>query len=197
MARPSRFRDPDALTRAMLVFWQHGYAGTSVRHLEQATGLTASSLYNRFDSKEALFASVLDHYIVKVVQWRIDRYLRAEDALAGLRRFFDSTYDYISEQRPPMACLLANTALEKSGSDLAVRAKLDRGLGLLEDAFADCLQRAVQAGQLRADCDCRRWARHLLLCLQGVLVDSTIHPDHARLSQLVDGVMAALPLQQH
>lgn len=193
MARPSGFREADVLTKAMLVFWRHGYNGTSVRHLERATGLTASSLYNRFGSKDALFAGVLDHYIERVVRRRIRCYLSHPDSLEGLRGFFESSYAYISDERPPMACLLSNTALEKAAADPAVRARLNRGFSLIEQAFDDSLRRAVAAGQLRADTDTCRWARHLLLCLHGVLIASTVRPEHARLSQLVDDAMTALP----
>lgn len=194
MARPAQFHEPDVLTRSMLLFWRQGFAATSIRDLEQATGLKASSLYNRFQSKEQLFAQALEHYIERVVRFRIDRYLQREDALAGLRRFFETTYDYIGDKRPAMACLLTNTALEKASDDAAVRAQLDRGTALLRQAFTQCLTRAQARGELAADFDCQRGARHLLLCLQGILVDSTIHPDPAWLAGHVDTIFATLPV---
>ena len=142
MGRPAAFREPDVLTHAMMVFWQHGYTGTGVRDLEKATGLTASSLYNRFGSKQILFLAALDHYINKVVEHRIARYLRSDDPVTGLTRFFETTWDYIDDRRAPMACLLSNSALEFAGDRGPVQRHIRAGLSRLEDAFTDCLERA-------------------------------------------------------
>ena len=195
MPRPAGFHEPDILTRSMLLFWQQGFAATSVRDLEQATGLKASSLYNRFQSKEHLFARVLAHYIERVVQLRIRRYLNAaEDPVIGLRRFFETTYDYIGDGRPAMACLLTNTALEKAATDPPIRQQLDQGTRLLLQAFQTSLEDARERRLLPSQYDCQRGARQLLLCLQGLLVDSTIHPDPAWLKGQVDAIFATLPL---
>lgn len=193
MGRPAAFREPDVLTHAMMVFWQHGYTGTGIRDLEKATGLTASSLYNRFGSKQILFLAALDHYINKVVEHRIERYLRAPDPVAGLTRFFETTWDYIDDRRAPMACLLSNTALEFAGDRGPVQRHIRAGLARLEDAFTQCLERAVDRGALVDGTNTRFWAQHLLLCLQGLLVASTVADDRLSLAQHTRSLLGALP----
>jgi TetR/AcrR family transcriptional repressor of nem operon len=47
----------------MQVFYRNSYLGTSSRLLQQATGLTAPSLYNSFGSKRNLFLTALQRYI--------------------------------------------------------------------------------------------------------------------------------------
>lgn len=195
MARPRAFHDTDILTRAMFAFWQHGYGGTQVRQLEQATGLRVSSLYNRFGSKENLFLEVLDHYLDRVVRRRIRRYLLEGDPAVGIRRFFDTTYEYLAEAREPfpLACLLTNTALELAADNAAVRARINAGMAEVEQGFADALQRARDTGQLPAQTDHRDGARRLLLALQGVLVQSRLNPDPDFLRTCVDAALASIP----
>lgn len=195
MSRPRAFRDPDVLTRAMLAFWQQGYAGSSLPSLEQATGLRTSSLYNRFGSKEGLFAEVLQHYLEKVVGWRIRRYLQDLDPVAGLRRFLESSHDYIDlgAGRLPVACLLTNTALEFGHRDPQVAAAITAGLERVEAGFADCLRRARAQGRLAATADVDALARQLLLGLQGLLVLSKVNPDPVYLRQSTAALLAALP----
>lgn len=196
MARPRHFRDPDVLTRAMLVFWQNGFAGTQIRQLEQATGLKASSLYNRFESKQALYEEVLEHYLEKVVQWRIDRYLTDPNPLHGLRRFLETCYDYIDVEgkRPPMACLLANTALEIGVEQPRLAARVNEGLSRVETAFAQCLTRARQLHLVPADARPALLARQLLLGLQGILVMSRVNPDRQALQSSTEALLAAIPI---
>ena len=54
MARPREFDEDYVLDQALHVFWDKGYDSTSLADLQEATGLTKSSLYKAFESKEGL-----------------------------------------------------------------------------------------------------------------------------------------------
>lgn len=60
--RPRAFDPDEALERAMLVFWEHGYEGASLSTLTQAMGISSTSMYAAFGNKEALFRKALDRY---------------------------------------------------------------------------------------------------------------------------------------
>ncbi|MDB5775988.1 MAG: regulatory protein TetR [Herbaspirillum sp.] len=62
MGRKRNFSREGVLDKAIQVFWQHGYADTSLQDLEQATGVNKSGLYSEFEDKEDLFLSSLRHY---------------------------------------------------------------------------------------------------------------------------------------
>jgi AcrR family transcriptional regulator len=63
MGRPKGFSRVEVLERAMPVFWKHGFAGTTLHDLEQATGVNKSGLYAEFRDKEDLFVACLRHYL--------------------------------------------------------------------------------------------------------------------------------------
>lgn len=187
MARPRTFHENQVLSRAMRVFWRLGYNETGIRDLEEATGLTASSLYNAYGNKEAIFLRVLDHYVEGIVQRRIDTFLSEGDPITGIRRFFETTYQYIDDDHEPMACLLVNTAQQAQRHTPAVRERLVAGMGRVEEAFARALQRLpsppASAGPLAAQ---------LNLALQGLLITSRVDPDRTRLQTLTDAILAPL-----
>jgi AcrR family transcriptional regulator len=62
MGRPRKFSRESVLEKALPVFWRHGYSGTSVQDLEQATGVNKSGLYSEFKGKEDLFLESLRYY---------------------------------------------------------------------------------------------------------------------------------------
>src|SRR6266446_3346573 len=45
MGRPKNFNRKGVLDRAIPVFWKHGFANTTLQHLEEATGVNKSGLY--------------------------------------------------------------------------------------------------------------------------------------------------------
>ena len=60
--RPLEYDPAEALDAAMQAFWRRGYQGTSMRELLDATGLSKSSFYQAFGSKEGAFEQALVQY---------------------------------------------------------------------------------------------------------------------------------------
>jgi TetR/AcrR family transcriptional regulator, copper-responsive repressor len=69
MGRPKKFSREEVLDKTIPVFWQHGFAETSVQELEQATGVNKSGLYAEFKGKDDLFVASLRRYL-EVLQER-------------------------------------------------------------------------------------------------------------------------------
>ena len=63
MARPRSFNIEAVVESAKDTFWRLGYDGAAISDLESSTGLSRSSLYQAFGSKEQLFRAALDRYI--------------------------------------------------------------------------------------------------------------------------------------
>ena len=67
MGRMRAFDEATAVRAARDLFWEHGYASTSLTQLQAATRLSRSSLYGVFGSKRGLFEAVTQHYLDDVV----------------------------------------------------------------------------------------------------------------------------------
>jgi AcrR family transcriptional regulator len=63
MARPRNFSRQGVLEKALPVFWEHGFADTTLQDLEVATGVNKSGLYSEFRDKDDLFLETLRYYI--------------------------------------------------------------------------------------------------------------------------------------
>src|SRR5688572_6532546 len=58
--RPRSFDPDDVLDKARAVFWNLGYAATSLDDLAAATGLNRPSLYAAFGDKHALYMAAME-----------------------------------------------------------------------------------------------------------------------------------------
>jgi TetR/AcrR family transcriptional repressor of nem operon len=63
MARPPEFDRRKAVHTAMRNIWRNGYEAASVKHLSETLGITRSSFYNAFGTREDLFREALADYL--------------------------------------------------------------------------------------------------------------------------------------
>jgi AcrR family transcriptional regulator len=133
MGRTRDFDEATAVRAARDVFWEHGYASTSLTQLQAATRLSRSSLYGTFGSKRGLFEAVTQHYLDEVVGPMVEP---LEVPGAGQREivaYFHALSDFVTSPTRPAAtrgCLILNTTVELNALDdqaaLMVQRYLDR-----------------------------------------------------------------------
>src|SRR5215472_13428858 len=63
MGRPKGFSREEVLTKAIGLFWEKGFAETSLQDLERETGVNKSGLYTEFKDKQDIFLESLRHYL--------------------------------------------------------------------------------------------------------------------------------------
>ena len=63
MGRKKNFSRESVLDKTIQVFWESGYADTTLQDLELATGVNKSGLYSEFTDKEDLYLASLTHYL--------------------------------------------------------------------------------------------------------------------------------------
>lgn len=191
MGRPRSWDEPTVLAAAFAVFRRNGHASTSLRELEQVTGLRPGSLYQRYGSKSGLFAAALAAYTDDVVAQRVRLHLEsAPDALAGIHSFFTSTFATGVEPEP--GCLLTNTAIESYSLDPALRQAVRQGLALLERGLAGAVRRAQTARQVPPEADADAVAAQLLAIYQGVLVLVRLGTPDTKLAALTGAAVDAI-----
>lgn len=116
MARPREFDEDEVLDKAMLQFWDRGYEGTSTTELLAATGLTNSSLYKAFGSKEGLYRRVAERYRNGPLGVR-DVALSEPTPRRVVERLLLSTVDVLAGGATPRGCLDVKSGLGPLGSE--------------------------------------------------------------------------------
>src|SRR6185503_17277031 len=96
--RPRTFAVEPALDRALHVFWQKGYEGTSLSDLTRAMGINRPSLYAAFGDKQSLFRKVLDRYAEGPAAY-FDEALREPTARAVVERLLRASADLQTSRR--------------------------------------------------------------------------------------------------
>jgi TetR/AcrR family transcriptional regulator, copper-responsive repressor len=170
--RPRSFDLNAALESAMLVFWDRGYEATSVDDLAQAMGISPSSLYVTFGSKERLFLAAVDRYLAGPGGLMVEILDQAPTTKQAFERLFEAAAREMTRDDRPRGCMVAIGATHCSPDALpvrdALRAHRERSLQVLEAR----IRRGVDAGELPTDTDTAGLAVFLTSAIQGMSVQS-------------------------
>lgn len=164
MGRARSFDETQVLAKAMHAFRRHGYAGLSIKRLEEETGLTCGSIYNAYGDKDGLFRAAMAFYVDGFVAGRIEAHAGPAAKLDDLEELFLSLF------REPMTdghgCLVANSLVEFGSARSPASEGVERALRLVSAGVQDVLAREIGPERARAE------AGRLLLTYYGILVFS-------------------------
>ena len=86
--RTKEFETDEIADAAMHVFWRRGYAATSVQDLVDGTGLSRSSLYSTFQSKQGLYQQALRRYELLTTLNNVKLLSGSDSPKALIRQYF-------------------------------------------------------------------------------------------------------------
>ena len=181
--RPRSFDRDEALTRAMHLFWRHGFEGASLERLREAMGgLSPASFYAAFGSKAALYREALALYAAthgRAVEPLTDESLPPRERIEQtLRRSVRMQTD----PSHPAGCMVALDALPGASDADELKALTAAARAANRTAIAACVRAGVEAGDLNSGANPDALATLFDALLTGFSV------------QIVDGVSAE-PLQ--
>ncbi|GLQ67584.1 TetR family transcriptional regulator [Gluconobacter albidus] len=178
---------------AMRLFWDRGYEGTSFDDLIAVMKISASSFYNAFESKEALYHEVIEIYMSVAGGWFLD--ILGEDA--DTRTVFqDLTIAAAVEfTRPdhPTGCMISVAATQCSPNQHRLRDLLARQRKQAEGAMAARLQEGLERGDLPTGADINALAAFYGSLLRGMAVQARDGASQERLKEIALIGMNAWP----
>lgn len=187
--KPTYDRDV-LINRARDLFWQRGWAGTSLKDLEETLQMKPGSFYAAFGSKEGLFALALDRYL-EDGNARLAEFAAEKGALRTLQDYPMLILNTVDA--PARACMLSKTLLElqTQGHPLAERA--DAYLSQMEGAFAALFAQAQANGDIAPSHDPHLLAQKYQSDLMGLRVSAERSAVNARaIAEEMAGALARL-----
>lgn len=158
----------DLLDRAVELFRQHGFNGTSTAMLVDELGVNRKSMYAEFGSKQGLFEAALERYSERHLS-RVLAPIEAPDA--GAKAIRDAFSRYASASQGwarGRGCLMCNTAVERGALDPGAGRYVAAYLARLTGAFRGALANAERLGDIERGADLDELAAFFTTTLVGV-----------------------------
>ena len=180
VGRPRGFDQEAALRHAVDIFWEQGYAATSLDALLAAMGIARSSFYATFGSKHAVLLAALELYTAELfARMQAAAAARADDPRAALRAVMEIA---ACSARPAIGCLFANTVSELAPADAQVRRLSISYLGKVRRLLTRLL---VQLAGEGARTDCTGTSTALMAMASGAVTLRKAGQSEAQVAQVL------------
>jgi TetR/AcrR family transcriptional regulator, copper-responsive repressor len=193
-----QYDETAVIDAAMQVFWRHGYAAASINDLTAATGLSRSSIYQRFRDKEGLFQHALARYTERVLR-RMGKVegTTARGRVAALLRDFLPKEPTTAAAARPAGCMLARSCAEQADLPQQARAAVVQGVAGQHGIFVRLLEQGVEGGELPSATDVDTLAWYYLGILHAIMNLPQAGAAPAAMAGMVDLAMGAWPRTRH
>jgi AcrR family transcriptional regulator len=166
MTKPALSTRERLVESARYLFWERGFAGTSMAELLAHAEVNSGSFYHFFDSKEALLREVLDGYL------KLLRPMVVDPAFASVEEPVGRIFAILSGYRGRIlgtdcryGCPLGRLALEIDPENAPAHALIAQNFQGWIEAVRECL--ASMQDSLPPDTDLDALATYVLVVMEG------------------------------
>lgn len=191
MARPKTFDDDSVLDRALQLFRQRGYEGTSMADLEAHLQLGRQSLYNTFGDKQALYLKALERYQRQTSDTLVAVLDTPDAGLDALRLWLELNTATLTAPGERAGCFVVNSVVERP-QDTATVARCASAREQLLSLVRATLVRARARGELPAERDVEGLAQLILSHVYGLAVLARAGASVSELRAASEALLAAV-----
>ncbi|HEX7789480.1 MAG TPA: TetR/AcrR family transcriptional regulator [Afipia sp.] len=149
--RPRAFEPDEALSKAVDVFRDGGFAATSLDDLSDAMGINRPSLYGTFGDKRELYLKAYERYRRELNGKFAPVFAPDLTLRAMLKKLYSTALDiYLSGENGPRGCLTMMTASSEAMADPEIRAVVQNTLKSTELTLTKRFEVALATGELSA-----------------------------------------------
>ncbi|MGX1185144.1 AcrR family transcriptional regulator [Pseudomonas sp. F-14 TE3623] len=192
--RPREFDKEQALTKAMLLFWEHGYEGTSMSALVDALGIASARIYAAFGSKQRLFEEAVGLYEAGEGGFA-ERTLELADISQAIRQMLCEAVNTYTSPHRPWGCLVVSAANSVAPENTPVLAWLSEHRRHRTESIIFRLEAASRDGQLSRMVNVQALGNFYATFLHGISVQARDGVSRDALLEAVDYAVGLLPVK--
>ena len=172
------------------IFNQHGYEGSSLSALMEATGLKKGGIYRHFASKEELAAEAFDY--TWDAAWKA-RLLHVDEKANVIDKLKQLIANFVERRSPvPGGCPVLNTAVDADDGNPILRSRVGKALRLWTGRLQAYVEEAQQERDAKPDVDPKDVATLIVASLEGALMMSRIQRNDEALRRVQSHLNAYL-----
>jgi TetR/AcrR family transcriptional regulator, transcriptional repressor for nem operon len=196
MARPKEFEREDALKKAVGIFSDHGYEGTSTEALIGAMGVSRQSLYDTFGDKWHLYLECLQRYTADSIGEQLRALNSASSPLKGIEAHLNHAVAAALAEPVPK-CLGISAICEFGRSNPEVAMVGEMASRMMVSALDRRINEAKAAGEVPKDVTSADASAFIMATLTGIKVAARAGASAERLKGIARMALRSLAMTAH
>lgn len=192
MPRNKEFEREEVLEKALEVFWQYGYNGTSFQALTEGMCISRQSIYDTYGDKRTLFLESLRHYVDKNIEQRAALFNQQKPVREILKEFCKAPLAEIKKETTQKGCFLTNASLEMIPHDPEVKEIADKNIKALTKDLQVLIARGIKSGEIKTEHSAEVLAYYMVNTVNGLNTLGKTITDKKKLQAIVDVAIDAL-----
>jgi len=192
MARTKDFDEQAVLQKAICLFWNKGYNGTSMQDLVEGLGISRSSLYDTFGDKHQLYLKALDAYQLQYGTQLCKLTGESASAKEAIRQILDLVITDLLADEQRKGCFIVNAGIELANHDQDVNKMICQTEQQLELAFAKVIRTGQEKGEIKKDKDAQALARFLNNTVKGMQVSVKATTQRSYFEDIINTALSVL-----
>lgn len=192
MARLREFDKKKALDAAMQLFWEKGYAATSLSDLTAKMEIQRPSLYAAFGDKEGLFEAALRRYTNLHAASIRTKLQKEQSVKEAIRIFFENMVEEEYKKESNKGCFCINTMVELAPHNEKFEVLTREHQMYLSVIFQELITKGIQSGELQSDVNAKALAQTLVTSLIGLTVLMKSRPERSVVDNSVCIILSLL-----
>jgi len=186
MARTKDFDEDEVLKKAMYLFWDKGYNGTSMQDLVDGLGISRSSLYDTYSDKHTLYIKALQHYKSTAGAGMSAIIENSSPAKETIRRLLYHFVNELTKDPEHKGCFLVNSAVELASHDPEINQMLCESDRQTEALLRETIEKGQKTGEITNNQDAASIAGFIFNNIKGMRVTARSGVD----KKTFDGIVA-------
>ncbi len=192
MPRVKTFDQQQVLEKAMELFWEKGFAATSIQDLVSHLGINRASLYDTYGGKEELFCKSFELYRQKNTRAILEFLNNEPDVRKGLRSLFEMGIQEAIQDQGRKGCFVVNVTTELVPRDKKMLTVVRENKKNFEGIFLNYLQKGELENQFPEGKDLKAIASLLFTLYNGLKVVSKVEPEKEQMQRTVSTALSLL-----
>ena len=192
MARAIEFDYDGAIEQATQLFWEGGYAKTSLRDLLKAMKIGEGSFYNTFKSKKQIYLECLKYYNNKINMRRSAALMSAPNAKLGVRAFLQVIVEDLDNCDKPRVCLMARSISSEVFADCDLQKYIQDEMSLSLHRLTERLTAAKDAGEFPPEFDPETITQIITTYINGLFRTALVCYDRQQIEKQIDVFLTGL-----
>ncbi|HTN44835.1 MAG TPA: TetR/AcrR family transcriptional regulator [Flavipsychrobacter sp.] len=156
------------------IFNAKGYAGTSMKDLTQATGLTKGSIYGNFKDKDEVALAAFDYNFNRVTKYIKNKILATEDSIERLLVYPRVYRNFLRIDFLQTGCPLLNTSTEADDTHPRLREKAADALAFWKKSIENLVRRGMERGEIKDNTQPALMAIVLISLIEGAIMQAKV-----------------------